>query len=463
MGSLRSGVRGVPRAGGWGALRHWALRGPRQRAIDSSALGLVQGVSGRTWEMKMPFPAWVEVDLDRLQKNIREIRDWVGPSVKMMLVVKADAYGHGATEVAKAACEAGVDVLGVATVHEGIELRQAGIAAPVLVLSPALATEVPEIVEWRLGVSVATLEFARHLSDVSADRGAVTPVHIEVDTGMGRSGVDHSAAAGFVSEVVSLPALRLEGFPNCDGGDLGFEREQLGLLRRVADQLRARGIGPFLLHAANSAALCALRESHLDMVRPGLLAYGVHPPGVPKPVSVRPVMSFCTRLVQVRTLPAGRGVSYGSTFVTKRPTRVGVIPVGYGHGYSSLLSNRGQVTVEGKRVPVIGRVTMDMTMIDLSSIPEAEINDLVVLFGGEGDSRIGVEEVARTAGLLPYEVMCTIGKRVVRKFLKDNATQKVLTLVGEFEEPVSAGPVRVQGDARRATSTGGGCSLRRRP
>lgn len=394
----------------------------------------------------MPFPAWVEVDLDRLQKNIEAVRSWLGPKVKMMLVVKADAYGHGAREVSRAACEAGVDILGVATVHEGMELRQAGIVAPILVLSPALATEVHEIVRWRLGTAVATMEFARHLSEVSSTQGVESIVHIEVDTGMGRSGVDHAEAVDFVTAIVALPGLRFEGlfthFPNCHGSDTGYEKGQLVLLRAVADELSSRGVKIPILHSANSAALLAVPESHLDMVRPGLLVYGVYPPGVPRPVEVRPAMSFCTRLVQVRTIPAGRGVSYGSTFVTRKPTRVGVIPVGYGHGYSSLLSNKGEVMVEGKRAPVIGRVTMDMTMVDLSDIPEAGLNDLVVLFGGEGAGRIDVDEVAATAGLLPYEIMCTIGKRVVRKFLRDHVPHKVLTLVGEIEEPAPVTPAR---------------------
>jgi alanine racemase len=403
----------------------------------------------------MPFPAWVEVDLDRLQNNIKAVRDWLGPGVKLLLVVKADAYGHGAPEVSRAACEAGVDILGVATVHEGMELRQAGIGAPILVLSPALGTEVHEIVEWKLGTAVATMEFARHLSEVSASHGVESTIHIEVDTGMGRTGVDHAKAADFVTEVASLPGLRFEGlfthFPNCDGSDVGFEKGQLVLLRAVVDELKARGIGIPILHSANSAALLAVPESHLDMVRPGLLVYGVYPPGVPRPVKVKPVMSFCTRLVQVRTVPAGRGISYGSTYVTRRPTRVGVIPVGYGHGYSSLLSNKGMVVVEGKRAPVIGRVTMDMTMVDLTDVPEAGLNDLVVLFGGEESGQIDVDEVAGAAGLLPYEIMCTIGKRVVRKFLKDNAPHKVLTLVGELDTVAPAAPARSE-TVRRVVS-----------
>jgi alanine racemase len=360
--------------------------------------------------------------------------------VKVLLVVKADAYGHGAQEVSRAAWEAGADILGVATVHEGIEVRQAGVEAPVLVLSPALASEIDSIVDWNLQTTVATMEFARSLSERSVRDGVVSTVHVEVDTGMGRSGVDHAEAVPFVTEVASLAGISLDGlfthFPNCDGSGLGFEREQLALLGRVAEGLRDRGVEIPTLHSANSAALSALPESHLDMVRPGLLAYGIHPPGVPKPVEVKPVMSFCTRLVQVREVPAGRGISYGSTYVAKRPMKVGVIPVGYGHGYSSLLSNRGEVIVQGKRIPVIGRVTMDMTMVDLSNVPEASLNDLVVLFGGPESCSIGVDEVAGTAGLLHYEVMCTIGKRVVRKFLKDNAPHKVLTLVGEVEDVV---------------------------
>lgn len=390
----------------------------------------------------MPFPAWVEVDLDRLRQNIKAIREWVGPGVKMLLVVKADAYGHGAREVSRAAWTAGVDLLGVATVHEGLELRQAGVEAPVLVLSPALESEIENIVSWDLRTTVATMQFARALSERGVREGTACAVHVEVDTGMGRSGVDHAEAVSFVREVAALPGISLEGlfthFPNCDGRNPEFERGQLAHFRKVVDGVRAGGLTVPALHSANSAALSALPESHLDMVRPGLLAYGIHPPGVPRPVDVKPVMSFYTRLVQVRNVPAGRGISYGSTYVADRPMRVGVIPVGYGHGYSSLLSNRGEVLVRGKRVPVIGRVTMDMTMVDLSSVPEADLNDRVVLFGGPDACAIGVDEVAAKAGLLSYEVMCTIGKRVVRKFVKDNAPHKVLTLVGELEDTTHA-------------------------
>jgi alanine racemase len=385
--------------------------------------------------MPMPVSTWVEVDLDQFAHNLREVRALAGPGREILLVAKADAYGHGAVEMVQAALAEGVNQLGVATLHEGMQIRRAGIRAPIVVLSPLLAGEAAEAVAHGLSPTVCDLEFAEALSREAQARGAAVPCHVEVDTGMGRSGVREEEAEGFLKRLASLPGLRLASlythFPDADAEDLGFAREQLERFRKLAERLARAGLRPPRLHAANSAGLVNLPEAALDWVRVGLLAYGYLPANARAQPDVRPVMAFKSRLVQVRDLPAGASVSYGRTFVTRRPMRAGVVPVGYGHGYSWLLSGRGAMLVRGLRVPIVGRVTMDLTMVDLSAVPVAEPGDEVVLFGTQGDQRLSIEEVAGWSHTLHYEVMCTIGKRVTRIYVRGGRPTQLTTLVGE--------------------------------
>ena len=241
-----------------------------------------------------------------------------------------------------------------------------------------------------------------------------------------------------VAAVTALPGLRLASvfahLPDADGEDLAFSRDQIARFRALLARLEARGIRPPRVHAANSAGTVNLPESWLDWVRVGLLAYGHLPPNTRSPIAVEPVMSFKSRLVQVRDLPAGVPISYARTHVTSRPTRTGVVPVGYGHGYSWLLSNRGHMLVRGQRVPILGRVTMDLTMVDVTDVPGAAVGDEVVLFGEQGDATLPLEEVASGSETIPYEIMCTIGKRVTRIYVRGGRPVRLTTLVGESEE-----------------------------
>ena len=387
----------------------------------------------------MEFPTWVEVDLDRFRRNLGAIRAAIGGGRRILLVVKADAYGHGAVEIAHHAVEAGVAMLGVATLHEGIELRSSGVAAPIVILSPSLPSEVDEIIEHRLTPSVGTLEFAELLSRRCVAHQVLSRFHVEIDTGMGRTGVSDGEAVEFFENVVGMPNLRLEGvfthFPDADSGRTDVTVEQLRKFGEILHQLALRNIEVPLRHAANSAGMLSVHDSFLDMVRPGILAYGFYPsPEVPQAIPVEGIMSFKTRVVQLRDVPPGRFISYGRTYQTTRWTRVGVLPVGYGHGYPWHLSNRGQVLVRGRRAPIVGRVTMDLTMVDLTSIEEVEIGDEVVLWGEQRGARIGLEEVAAWAQTIPYDLLCSMGKRVVRIFLREGRPPKVLTLVGERRE-----------------------------
>jgi alanine racemase len=386
----------------------------------------------------MPVSTWVEVDLDRFSANLRSIRDLIGPDREVLLVVKADAYGHGAVEMAEAAEREGVAFLGVATLHEGIQLRQSGRTLPIVVLSPLLPSEIDEAVRHRLDPTVCDLDFARALSRAAAGSGVPQRCHVEVDTGMGRIGVREDAAEAFLTELAAMPGLRLASlythFPDADGADLAYSHAQAARFAALVARLAEHGIRPARVHAANSAATLNLPEAHFDAVRVGLIAYGHRPSRADTALAVAPVMSFKSRLVQVRTLPAGTSISYARTFVTERETRVGVVPVGYGHGYSWLMSNRGRMLVRGASCPILGRVTMDLTMVDLAAAPGAEVGDEVVLFGEQGAAELPLEEVARGSETLPYEIMCTIGKRVTRIYVKDGRPVKLTSLVGERAE-----------------------------
>src|SRR5512138_344673 len=383
----------------------------------------------------MEFPTWVEVDLDRFRRNLGAIRSAIGEGRRILLVVKADAYGHGAVEIAHHAVRAGVNMLGVATLHEGIELRSAGVSAPIVILSPTLLGEVDEILEHRLTPSVMSVEFAERLSARCVAHQVLARFHVEVDTGMGRTGVADSDAVDFIARVAHLPNLKIEGvfthFPDADSGDPTGTEEQVRKFEAVLRALALRNIEVPVRHAANSAGLLSVPDSFLDMVRPGILAYGFYPtPQVPRSVQVEGIMSFKTRVVQLRDVPPGRNVSYGRTYTTKRWTRVGILPVGYGHGYPWHLSNRGQVLIRGHRAPILGRVTMDLTMVDTTDIEGVALGDEVVLWGEQAGARMGLDEVAAWAQTIPYDLLCSMGKRVVRLYLENGHAPKVLTLIG---------------------------------
>jgi alanine racemase len=387
--------------------------------------------------MTMPVSTWVEVDLDRFAANLRAIRARIGAGTGVFLVVKADAYGHGAVEMAEAAAREGVEVLGVATLHEGIQLRQAGSTLPVVVLSPLLPSEIDEAVAHDLEPSVSDLAFAQALSDATGDRHP-RRCHVEVDTGMGRTGVRADEAEAFLESVSKLPGLRLASvythFPDADGPDPAFTRAQIERFGALLDRLEQRGLRPPRAHASNSAGTVNFPDARFDWVRVGLIAYGHAPPRNDDALPLAPVMALKSRLVQIRDLPAGATVSYARTFVTPAPMRIGVVAVGYGHGYSWLLSGRGHMLVGGRRVPIVGRVTMDLTMVDLAGVERAAVGDEVVLFGEQGDAVLPLEEVAEGSATLPYEIMCTIGKRVTRIYVRDGRPVKLTSLVGEHAE-----------------------------
>ena len=356
---------------------------------------------------------WAEIDLDAIERNVRSFRRHVGPSVEVMAVVKANAYGHGAIPVAEAALAAGATRLAVHRASEGRELRQAGIAAPVLVMGYTPPDGAGIIVRHRLTPSLITAEFARALSQQATAAGTTVPVHIKVDTGMGRYGVMPAEATEFARFICRLPGLRLEGlfthFATADAADQTYVRAQLAVFGEVLAGLAAAGVEVPLVHAANSAATMSLPEAHFNAVRPGIAMYGMDPSSEWPPVfALRPALTLKSRVSRVRELPAGAAVSYGRTFVAQQPTRVALVPVGYGDGYHRVLSNKGCVLIHGLRAPILGRVCMDQFVVDISTIPGVEQNDEVVLIGRQGQEEIRAEDLAGLAGTINYEITTSL-------------------------------------------------------
>ncbi len=383
------------------------------------------------------FPAWMEVNLDAMKWNIDRVRELLKKDIAILLVVKADAYGHGSVRIARLAAECGIDMLGVATVDEGKELREAGIGLPILVLSPVLPEEIVHALQYDLAVTVSSFEFASAASETAKRQGRACRVHIEVDTGMGRAGLSRENAGETIAEIAKLEGLDMEGifthFPASDS-DMDFSREQIESFNELLGELDTRGIRFPYVHTANSAAILNYEASHFNMIRPGLLIYG-HMPSIhlAGKVEVVPVMSFRTKLVLVREIPPGASISYGRTYIAPEHITMGIIPVGYGHGMSHRLSNKGEVLFRGSRVPIIGRVTMDMTMIDLSGFEDPRVGEEVVVFGRQGEEEISVDEIAQWEGTLNYEILCRISKRVARLYLLKGKVESLKTLLGMHE------------------------------
>jgi len=360
-----------------------------------------------------------EVDLGALDYNYHQLRQLVPPAVKFLAVVKADAYGHGAVLVSKRLEELGTDFLGVATVKEGAELREGGVHKPILVLSGVYQEEVEAVLAYHLIPMLYRLEIAEALSAAAGKQGTKVPVHIKVDTGMGRIGVLAEEAATFMNRVRKLENLEIEGlashFSTADEGNSSFAAEQLERFSRTIEEMKRLNINPPFYHIANSAGLVNLPSAHFTVVRPGIMLYGSYPsPSLKANISLRQVMSWKSRIADLKQVPEGYPISYGRTFVTQRPSIIAAIPVGYADGYHRLFSNRGEVLIKGKRAPVVGRVCMDWTMVDVTDIPGVEVGEVVVLMGGQLGQEITPEEMGEWIGTISYEILCSVGKRVHR-------------------------------------------------
>jgi len=352
-------------------------------------------------------PTWAEIDLDSLIHNFSVVKGFLGEGVGVLSVVKADAYGHGAVEVGRALEEAGTEMLGVATVEEAAELRDYGIDIPILLLGGMRPDEAPVAAEYSLTPCLYSLDVAKSLDAVSEKTGKKLPYHLKIDTGMTRLGVRPEELGPFLSELAAYKNIVMEGalthLASAFSESPDLTRSQLAEFTGIVGKLREKGFTPRYVHAANSAAIQRFPESHMDLVRPGII-------GLP----LRPVMKLKSVVIQVRSVPAGTPVSYGGTFVTKRPSVIATLPIGYADGYMRRLSNRAKVSIRGALAPVAGTVCMDLITIDVTDVPGASVGDEVVLFG---DSLVSVDDVARWAETISYEVLSNTGKRVPRRYV----------------------------------------------
>ena len=389
------------------------------RSERVSELLVRQTAGWRKVRLKHPGrPTWLEVDLEAIAHNVRRVVEIVGPAVKVLAVLKADGYGHGAVRVARTALNNGAYWLGVASINEGLALRKAGISAPILVLGFTPAWQARELVLNSLSATVFDMDVAQALSRAAGQLDSQVKVQVKVDTGMGRLGLLPDDVVPFVLALRSLPNLVMEGifthFSVADA-DPVYTRWQADRFQQVLEALSEEGIDVPLVHAANSAAILSLPESHFGMVRLGIAMYGLHPsPQVRCPPDFRPALSFKTEVAQVKTLAPGSYVSYGNTYQTTDRQRIAVIPVGYADGFRRAPRHWGEVLVRGRRAPIVGRVCMDQTMIDVTAIADVRQGDEVVLIGEQGGESITAEQVAERLGTVNYEVVSEILARVPR-------------------------------------------------
>ncbi len=366
-------------------------------------------------------PTAARIDLQSLSHNFNEVlRRAEGR--KILAVVKAQAYGHGALRVSRHLLELGAGMLGVALIEEGRELRAAGIESPILVMGAVLPEQAAEIAELGLTPVVYDMAVARAVSEAAQRFKKKIPVHVKIDTGMGRIGVNYAGAEEFIADLARLNGIEVQGimthFADADLRDKRFAAEQMDRFGCVLKKLDARGISIPLRHAANSAAVLDFRKALFTMIRPGLMIYGYNPlEGAGIDADLRPVLSLVTRIAFLKKVPPGVPISYGRTFVTKRESMIATIPIGYADGYNRALSNRGEAIVRGIRVPVAGRVCMDMTMLDVTDVPGVNAGDEVILIGNQENERITAYDIAAKTGTIPYEVLCGISSRVPRIYL----------------------------------------------
>lgn len=364
-------------------------------------------------------PTFARIDLDSLIHNLNQTRRCLfGPS-DILAIVKANAYGHGAAPVTRALAQAGVRRFGVATVEEGVQLREAGIDHPLVVLGTLLPSEVPSLVAHRLTPVIHDLKMARVFAGQVPPTARPYPVHVKVDTGMGRLGLNPDQLPALLGMADLDRVLTLEGLmthlADADSVDPTYTSQQLERFHAALGHVAGSGRKPPLIHMANSAGIIMHPESHFSLVRPGIMLYGYHT--LPHPRSgldLRPVLTWQTTIALIRPIPRGGCVGYNRTFTATRASRIAILPVGYADGYSRRLSNTGMVLIGGRRMPVIGRVSMDMTMVDVTDLPDAQSGDPVVLLGTQGSAAITAGDIARMLDTIPYEVLCSIGPRVPR-------------------------------------------------
>ena len=365
-----------------------------------------------------------EIDLQAFQHNLQTLRKYLDPQTQIMAVVKADAYGHGAIPCARIAVENGADYLGAGVIEEGIELRENGLNAPILILGSIFPDEAEDLVRHNLATILCTQPLAQALSKEAEKQDKTVSVHIKVDTGMNRLGISPENLPALLDQVRNLKNLKIEAvsthFSSADDEDLSVTQAQLEKFQTALTILQKEGVHTPIVHCANTSALFKFPESHFNMVRPGLILYGVLPSPSLRPVidqgenPFQPVMQWKSQIILLKPIAKNQPVSYSGSFTTQRDSLIATLPIGYADGLHRMLSNKMDVLIRGRRAPQVGNICMDMILIDVTDIPDVQAGDEVVIFGRQGDEMISVEELAVKGKTIPYEILCSVSKRVPR-------------------------------------------------
>jgi alanine racemase len=384
-------------------------------------------------DLRLIRPAYAEINLDNLANNIREVRRLAGKEAQVMAVIKADGYGHGATRIAQTLLDNGANRLAVAVLDEAIELRKAGFEVPIFVLGYTQPERAEEVVKYDLEQSVYSFETAEALSKNAMIQKKTVLVHIKVDTGMGRIGLQADKdSVEIIKNIHALPGLEIKGifthFAVADEVDKSYTQMQFEKFKWICSELETQGINIEIKHCGNSATIIDLPDMHLNMVRAGIMLYGLAPSTdvMLNKLELKEVMSLKVRISHVKEIEAGQSVSYGRKFIADKKVKIASLPIGYADGYTRMLSGKAEALVKGKRVPVVGRICMDQCMIDVTGIDDIKVGDEVVLFGQQGDSFISIDEVAEKLGTINYEIVCMISRRVPRVYVRDGEVVEVL-------------------------------------
>ena len=365
-------------------------------------------------------PTWAEVDLDAIRYNFFQIKKTVGSCVKILVAVKANAYGHGLIDVSKTLADCGVDYFGTGTIDEAIKLKKARLGVPILNLTSITKGEIEPVLNYKIIQTVPDLILAKAINRMAKKKNMSAKVHLKVDTGMGRLGVWHDKAADFVKQTLRLRHLIVDGIFThlaVADDDPVFTNKQIKNFLSLLKELDGMGINIKYRHAANSAAVINCKSSHFNLIRPGIMLYGLYPNiNLKRKIRLKPALALKSRITCIKDTPAGRRISYGGTYITKKHTKIAVVSVGYGDGYNRLLSNKGEVLINGKRAPVVGRVCMDQIMVGVGGIGKVAAGDEVVLIGKQGQNIITAEKIAAICHTIPYEVPCWISSRVPRVY-----------------------------------------------
>ncbi len=378
-------------------------------------------------------PAWAEINLDNLAHNMREIRKLTKPDALVTAVIKADGYGHGATKITKTLLENGADRFAVAVIDEAIELRNSEVNVPILVLGYTSPQRAEEVLQYDIEQTVYSMEVAEALSKEASRVNKISKIHIKIDSGMGRIGLQpNNDTIEIIKKIYNMPHIVIEGifthFAIADEVDKTYTNQQFEKFSWVCNELEKAGIHIRLKHCGNSATIIDLPQMHENMVRAGIILYGLAPSNDVElqKLELKQVMSLKARVTHVKEISEGQSVSYGRKFIASKTSKIASLPLGYADGYTRLLSGKAEALIKGIRVPVIGRICMDQCMIEVTGIEDVNVGDEVVLFGEQGQSFISIDELAEKLGTINYEIVCMIARRVPRVYIQDGKIVDVL-------------------------------------